>query len=365
MNLSSCTRPFWHDPGSNTYYVIDQRYLPHEFIPIAIRTTEDAARAISEMVVRGAPLIGITAAAGMLMALQNASPKEIPSAISSAYQTLLATRPTAINLKWALDEMNERLTKNPSVETALSALEHIIFTETDAFRKIAEHGVSLVRQLYEKNPHHPVQVLTHCNAGWLACVEYGTALAPVYKAHQEGIPVHVWVDETRPLNQGARLTAWELGQKKIPHTVIVDNAGGHLMQKKWVDIVLVGADRVSKNGDTANKIGTYLKALAANDNRIPFYVALPSSTFDWHTQNGVTEILIEERDAKEVTHICGWEGHKTACIQITPETSPVANPAFDITPARLISGFITERGVFSATPEEIQRTYPEKFSHTP
>lgn len=361
MNMTSCTETFWYDTASKTYYVIDQRYLPHEFIPVPLRTIDDAAHAISDMIVRGAPLIGITAAVGMLVAVQSVSVQNIPSIIEVAYQTLLSTRPTAINLKWALDEMRYRILENPSVESAEAALKYIIATETQAFRDIAKHGVTLLRDLAATHPHRPVQILTHCNAGWLACVEYGTALAPIYKAHEEGIDVHVWVDETRPLNQGARLTAWELGQRGIPHTVIVDNAGGHLMQKGYVDIVFVGADRVSKNGDTANKIGTYLKALAAKDNGIPFYVALPSSTFDWQTENGVMQIPVEERNASEVSHVCGWDGSRTTCVQIIPKNSPVANPAFDITPAHLITGFITERGIFKATVEDLQKTYPEKF----
>jgi len=350
---------FWFNANDNTYYVLDQRALPHEVISMPLKSISDVIYAIEEMVVRGAPLIGITAAVGMLLIMQKTSLENAPAVIERTYSRLLATRPTAINLKWALDEMRSLLLENPSIGTAKKTLMEIIQLETDAFRQIASHGMELIRQ---KQLHlaQPVQILTHCNAGWLACIKYGTALAPIYRAHEEGIPVHVWIDETRPLNQGARLTAWELKERGIPHTLIVDNAGGHLMQKGLIDFVFVGADRVSKNGDVANKIGTYLKALAAVDNQVPFYVVFPSSTFDWEIENGMTEIPIEERNAYEVTHVCGWDGKKT-CVRIAPEDTPVANPAFDITPAKLITGLLTEKGVFPATSNGIQKMYPEKF----
>jgi methylthioribose-1-phosphate isomerase len=314
------------------------------------------------MWVRGAPLIGVTAAYGVAIAMgRDAS----DAALDAAWERLHQTRPTAINLKWALDEMRGLLRGMPEdrrMEAAYVRAGTIAEEDVQLNRAIGQHGLALIRQIAaRKKPGEPVNVLTHCNAGWLATVDYGTATAPVYLASEEGIPVHVYVDETRPRNQGAQLTAWELNNHGIPHTLIVDNAGGHLMQHGRVDMVIVGTDRTTANGDVCNKIGTYLKALAAWDNNVPFYVALPSPTIDWTVRDGVKEIPIEERDGAEVIFV---QGHgtdgKTTRVRISPEGSPAANPAFDVTPARLITGLITERGVAQASADGLKALFPER-----
>jgi methylthioribose-1-phosphate isomerase len=321
--------------------------------------------AIEKMCVRGAPLIGVTAAYGLYLAILNAPVKTVgDDYLIKICNKIKATRPTAVNLAWAVDkvlaEVLKAKTSTEKIDVARKAAGEIAEEEAERCRKIGEHGLCLIEEIKRNQKEGTVNLLTHCNAGWLACIEYGTATAPIYAAFDKGIDIHVWVDETRPLNQGARLTAWELGKHGIKHTVITDNAGGHLMQHGMVDIVIVGTDRTTSTGDVANKIGTYLKALAAKDNNIPFYVALPSSTFDWKLKNGIKEIPIEERDSDEVRYIQGFDKGKTRNILISPESSSAANYAFDVTPARLITGFITERGICKATEDDIKRLFPEK-----
>lgn len=318
--------------------IMDQRELPWKIVWVELRSAAEAERAIREMWTRGAPLIGATAAYGLAMALAEDGSDE---ALDAAYATLLAARPTAVNLRWALDKVMEAVRPLPPAERAAAAFaraDAICDEDVELNRAIGEHGLELFRTLHAKNPDRPLNILTHCNAGWLATVDYGTATAPIYLAYDAGIPVHVWVDETRPRNQGALLTAFELAGHGVPHTVIADNAGGHLMMRGQVDAVIVGTDRVTANGDVCNKIGTYLKALAAKDNDVPFYVALPYTTFDATTATGA-DIPIEERSADEVTHVSGEGGS----IRVT--ASGAANPAFDVTPARLVSGYLTERGL--------------------
>jgi methylthioribose-1-phosphate isomerase len=352
----------WLNMDGKSVDIIDQRWLPHEFRIVTLKTVEDVATAIRDMWVRGAPLIGVTAAYGIAIAM---SRDASDAALDTAWETLHETRPTAINLKWALDEMRGLLRGLPEskrMDAAYARASAIAEEDVQLNRAIGQHGLLLIRQIAaRKKPGEPVNVLTHCNAGWLATVDYGTATAPIYLAGEEGIPVHVYVDETRPRNQGAQLTAWELNNHGIPHTLIVDNAGGHLMQHGQVDMVIVGTDRTTANGDVCNKIGTYLKALAAKDNNVPFYVALPSPTIDWTVRDGVKEIPIEERDAAEVIFV---QGHgtdgKTTRVRISPEGSPAANPAFDVTPARLITGLITERGIAKASPEGLKDLFPER-----
>ena len=322
--------------------IIDQRKLPWEVCWVELRDAEVAAQAIREMWTRGAPLLAMTGAYGLAMALAEDASDE---ALARGYAMLLATRPTAVNLRWALDAVRDAVQKLPQSERAEAA-----FARADAIcdedvalcSAIGTHGFALIRSLRAKNPGRPVNILTHCNAGWLATVDYGTATAPIYLAHDAEIPVHVWVDETRPRNQGALLTAFELREHGVPHSVIVDNAGGHLMTRGMVDAVIVGTDRVAANGDVCNKIGTYLKALAAHDTGVPFYVALPYTTFDPHTAIGA-DIPIEERDPREVTHVAGEGGD----VRIT--LSEGFNPAFDVTPARLVTGYITDRGVLDTS----------------
>ncbi len=342
--------------------IIDQTRLPHEFAIVALETLEDAARAIETMQVRGAPLIGATAAYGICLALRaDAS----DAALEAACARLRRTRPTAVNLRWAIEDMRGRLAPLPPEERLAAAYARaaaICEEDVAICRAIGDHGLELIRAIAaRKPPGEPVRVLTHCNAGWLATIDWGTATAPVYRAQQEGIAVHVWVDETRPRNQGAALTAFELLHQGVPHTVIVDNVGGHLMQHGMVDLCIVGTDRTTRRGDVANKIGTYLKALAAHDNGVPFYVALPSTTIDWTLADGVREIPIEERDAREVTEIAGMtaEGRVTT-VRLTPEGSPAANYAFDVTPARYVTGLITERGICPASEEGLARLFPER-----
>ncbi|HEU0156940.1 MAG TPA: S-methyl-5-thioribose-1-phosphate isomerase, partial [Stellaceae bacterium] len=346
----------------HTVEIIDQTQLPHELVVVQLRTLDEAARAIRPMQVRGAPLIGATAAYGMALAMA-ADPSD--TGIGNAAATLAATRPTAVNLRWALDDMKRVLERVPPGcrhETALARAAEIAEADVATNRAIGAHGARLIAAACQKKGRDRIEILTHCNAGWLATVDWGTALAPIYRAHDDGVPLHVWVDETRPRNQGAGLTAWELGQHGVPHTVIVDNAGGHLMRRGMVDLCIVGTDRTTAAGDVANKIGTYLKALAARDNGVPFYVALPSSTIDWEIEDG-DAIPIEERDSREVTHIEGWsEDGRRLAVRLAPEGSPAANYAFDVTPARLVTALVTERGVASASRAGLLALFPERRS---
>lgn len=358
-------RPIWYDDATNTVKIIDQRKLPHELVVFDLCTVNDVITAIKEMYVRGAPLIGVTAAYGIYVAAKTTleGPDYLPQLFEAGLQIRNA-RPTAINLAWAVDRMNSALARTISrdecVDTARAEAATIAEEEALNCQRIGKHGLPLVENARNNKNNETVNILTHCNAGWLACIEYGTATAPIYAAAEAGIDVHVWVDETRPLNQGARLTAWELGKYGIKHTVITDNAGGHLMQHGLVDMVIVGTDRTTCTGDVANKIGTYLKALAAKDNGIPFYVALPSSTFDWNVADGIRDIPIEERDPNEVRYVYGFSNGETKAVLVPPADSPAANYAFDVTPARLVSAFITERGVCKATQADIQRLFPGK-----
>jgi methylthioribose-1-phosphate isomerase len=354
-------RTIWPAADGRTVEIIDQTRLPHELVIVGLQTLDDAARAIATMQVRGAPLIGATAAYGMALA---AADDPSDRGLEAAASKLAATRPTAVNLRWALAEMKRALSEVPEnrrFATAMARAGEIAEADVAINRAIGEHGVALITEaLRRKGRAVRVDVLTHCNAGWLATVDWGTALAPIYRAHNEGVPIHVWVDETRPRNQGASLTAWELGEHGVPHTVIVDNAGGHLMREGLVDLCIVGTDRTTAGGDVANKIGTYLKALAARDNDIPFYVALPSPTIDWEIESGAA-IPIERRDAREVTHIEGWtEDGRRVAVRLTPADSPAANYAFDVTPARLVTALITERGICPASREGLRALFPER-----
>ncbi len=342
-------RTLWLDDGGRDVWVIDQRRLPHRFETLRLASAEAMAGAISDMTVRGAPLIGASAAYGMaLAAAEDAS----DAGLERAGAMLQAARPTAVNLRWAVERMRRRLAGLPQTErreAAYAEAARIADEDVSVCEAIGTHGARLI-EAARKPGKDRVDVLTHCNAGWLCAVDWGTALAPIYKAHRSGIPVHVWVDETRPRNQGASLTAWELAREGVPHTVIADNTGGHLMQHGMVDLCIVGTDRTTRSGDVCNKIGTYLKALAAEDNGVPFYVALPSSTVDWRIADGVAEIPIEERGAEEVTHISGLgEDGEVHTVRLAPEGSPAANYGFDVTPARLVTGLITERGVCAAS----------------
>ena len=353
-------RTIWLAADRRTVKIIDQTRLPHELVVVALATVDEAARAIRTMQVRGAPLIGAAAAYGMALAMA-ADPSD--PAMLRAATGLAATRPTAVNLRWALGEMAGALRPAPPQNRfaiALARAGEIAEADVAINRAIGGHGARLIEEAWQRRGRTGrVEVLTHCNAGWLAAVDWGTALAPVYRAHDDGIPVHVWVDETRPRNQGASLTAWELGQHGIAHTVIVDNAGGHLMRQGLVDLCIVGTDRTTAGGDVANKIGTYLKALAAYDNDIPFYVALPSPTIDWQIDSGA-EIPIECRDSREVTHIEGWtEAGERVTVRLTPAGSPAGNYAFDVTPARLVTALITERGICPASRSGLLSLFPE------
>ena len=355
------TRTVWVEGDGVTVGTIDQTLLPHRYVTIRLETGEDAARAIKTMQVRGAPLIGAVAAYGMALALrQDAS----DAALERAYALLIATRPTAINLKWALDEMMAAVRNRPREDrlaVAYKRAAEIADEDVEINAAIGRHGVKLIEKIAAKKPGKNVNVLTHCNAGWLATVDWGTATSPIYQAHDKGLPIHVWVDETRPRNQGASLTAWELGHHGVAHTVIPDNTGGHLMQHGEVDIAIVGTDRVTAQGDVCNKIGTYLKALAAHDNGVPFYVALPSPTIDFTVLDGVKEIPIEQRGAEEVTTMTGLTADgRIESVRIVPERSGVANYGFDVTPARLVTGLITERGVIAATRESLKQAFPER-----
>ncbi|PWC87635.1 S-methyl-5-thioribose-1-phosphate isomerase [Azospirillum sp. TSO5] len=354
-------RTIWPD-GDGAVAIIDQTRLPHDFAVVRLTSLEEAAHAIRAMLVRGAPLIGAAAAYGVALALRaDASDRGLERACA----TLLATRPTAVNLRWALERMRGLLAPLPEarrVEAAEAEAAAIADEDVEINRSIGLHGAALIRAAAaNKAPGEPVNVLTHCNAGWLATVDWGTALAPVYAAFEQGIPLHVWVDETRPRNQGASLTAWELKHHGVPHTVIADNVGGHLMQHGKVDLCIVGTDRTTATGDVCNKIGTYLKALAAHDNGVPFYVGLPSPTIDWTIADGVREIPIEERDGREVSELTGRTADgRIETVRVTPDGSPVANYAFDVTPARLVTGLITERGVCPATRDGLLGLFPER-----
>jgi methylthioribose-1-phosphate isomerase len=358
-------RSIWQDGPdgpSGAVRIIDQRWLPHEFRVATLDTLDDFAVAIRDMWVRGAPLIGATAAYGVAREMAR-DPSD--AALARACDILHATRPTAINLRWALDEMRATLRPlGPSdrAEAAFAKAARICDEDVETNRRIGVHGLGIIRDIAaRKAPGEPVNILTHCNAGWLATVDWGTATSPIYHAVEAGIPIHVWVDETRPRNQGAQLTAWELAGHGIPHHLIVDNAGGHLMQHGQVDMVIVGTDRTTARGDVCNKIGTYLKALAAADNGVPFYVALPSSTIDWTVNDGVREIPIEERPGREVTHVYGSdEDGTTRFVRISPEATPGGNPAFDVTPARLVTGLVTERGIAAASRDGLLDLFPER-----
>jgi methylthioribose-1-phosphate isomerase len=350
------------DAGSGEVEIIDQTKLPHSFEMRRLATLGEAATAIADMWVRGAPLIGVTAAYGIALALRE-DPSE--AGLIRACERLAATRPTAINLAWALERTRRLVRPLPAGERASAALAgaaRIAEEDVALNAAIGDHGLSLIRAAAARKPAgKPVNILTHCNAGWLAAVDWGTATAPIYKAHDAGIPVHVWVDETRPRNQGAALTAWELGQHGVAHTIIVDNAGGHLMQIGMVDLCIVGTDRTTATGDVCNKIGTYLKALAAQDNGVPFYVAAPSPSIDFALSDGLAEVPIETRAAAEITHMTGrTQDGRLANVQITPDGSPALNYGFDITPARLVTGLITERGIVAATAEALAVAFPER-----
>jgi methylthioribose-1-phosphate isomerase len=355
-------RSIWLEPDGWSVGVIDQTALPHRFATARLATLDDAAHAIRTMLIRGAPLIGATAAYGICLALRADASDE---ALDRAYATLIATRPTAINLKWALDEMAAAVRNRPRAERTAAAYRRageICEEDVATNTAIGRNGLPLIEAIAQrKKPGEPVNVLTHCNAGWLAAVDVGTATAPIYLAHENGIAIHVFADETRPRNQGASLTAWELGQHGVSHTVIADNTGGHLMQHRLVDLVIVGADRVTASGDVCNKIGTYLKALAARDNDVPFYVALPSPTIDFTVADGVAEIPIEQRGTDEVATMTGRAADgRIETVRVVPEHSPVANYAFDVTPARLVTGLITERGVIAASRTALAGAFPDR-----
>jgi methylthioribose-1-phosphate isomerase len=353
-------RSLWWNATDEVLEIIDQRWLPHDLRIRQVGAMQDFVDAIREMQVRGAPLIGATAAYGIALAMR-IDPSD--DNLDGAYAVLERTRPTAINLRWALDRCRLALQGIPAADRADAALSlaHAISEEdVQINRRIGEHGLTLIRSIAAGKPAgEPVRLLTHCNAGWLATVDWGTATSPMYHAHDAGIPIHVWVDETRPRNQGA-LTAWELGSHGIAHTYIADNAGGHLMQHGLVDLVIVGTDRTTRRGDVCNKIGTYLKALAAHDNGVPFYVALPSPTIDWTVDDGVAEIPIEERSPREITHIHGRTADGgIGTVQVTPDGTAGGNPAFDVTPHRLVTGLITERGICKATRDGLASLFPE------
>jgi methylthioribose-1-phosphate isomerase len=355
-------RSIWLEPDGWSVGIIDQTALPHRLTTARLINLEDAAHAISAMLIRGAPLIGATAAYGVCLALRADASDE---ALERACATLLATRPTAINLKWALDEMVavvRNRARDERVAAAYRRAAEICEQDIAINTAIGQNGLPLIEAVARrKQPGQPVNVLTHCNAGWLAAVDVGTATAPIYLAHDKGIAIHVFADETRPRNQGASLTAWELGRHGVAHTVIADNTGGHLMQHGLVDLVIVGTDRVTAAGDVCNKIGTYLKALAARDNNVPFYVALPSPTIDFSISDGLAEIPIEQRGADEVATMTGRTPQGgIATVRIVPDGSPVANYGFDVTPARLVTGLITERGVIAASRSALARAFPKR-----
>lgn len=352
-------RSLWWDAGKDALQIIDQRWLPHDFRVQSVETMQDFADAIVQMRVRGAPLIGATAAYGMALAMRIDPSDEH---MNTAWDFLHNTRPTAINLRWALNRCRAALMPLPESARAAAALQlaHDIADEdVEICRQIGLHGLELIKEIAAKKNGDPVRLLTHCNAGWIATVDWGTATSPMYHAHDAGIPLHVWVDETRPRNQGA-LTSWELGAHGIDHTYITDNAGGHLMQHGQVDMVITGTDRTTRRGDVCNKIGTYLKALAAHDNGVPFYVALPSPTIDWTVSDGVADIPIEDRGSREITHIMGRDAAGGISeVQVTPDGTTGGNPAFDVTPNRLVTGLITERGVCAASEDALTAMFPD------
>lgn len=353
-------RTIWLNDDGWSVGIIDQTKLPHAFVTATLTDVGQVAHAIKSMQVRGAPLIGATAAYGVALALRNGC---ADADLDAAIALLVAQRPTAINLRWALEEMRAAVSpvrEADRVAAAYARAGEICDDDVECCRRIGANGMGLLQDISRRKGGAPVQILTHCNAGWLACVDWGTATSPIYQSHDAGLPVHVWVDETRPRNQGAALTAYELGRHGVPHTLIADNAGGHLMQQGQVDVVIVGTDRVSANGDVANKIGTYLKALAAHDNGVPFYVALPYSTIDWSVADG-RDIPIEERDPDELLKMTGrLAGGGVAEVDIAAPGSPARNPAFDVTPARLVTGLITERGVTAASREGLAALYPAR-----
>jgi methylthioribose-1-phosphate isomerase len=359
-------RTIWlKEDDPNVVQIIDQRHLPHKFVIEDLITVDDVARAIKDMHIRGAGLVGATAGYGMYIAALHAPEDAFMEQLEADGEKLKATRPTAVNLAWAVERQLAAVRAAEGgiaekIQAAKDTAQAIADEDAEFCRRIGEHGVAIIEEISKKKNGEPVNILTHCNAGWLAFVDYGSATAPMYAAHDKGIKIHIWVDEIRPRNQGARLTAWELGQHGIPHTVIADNVGGHLMQHGLVDLVITGTDRTTYTGDVGNKIGTYLKALAAYDNGIPFYTALPSSSFDWVMRDGVKEIPIEQRDGTEVRYIQGLHDGEIKTVLLTPEDSPAANYAFDVTPARLVTGLITERGVCEASEEGVLSLYPEK-----
>jgi len=351
----------WLDDNKKDIKIIDQRWLPHEFRVVTLKTVEEAAQAIKEMWVRGAPLIGVTAAYGMYLATLEAQGKPNSAKyLQECARQLLETRPTAVNLQWAVNQQLHAILSADSpqekIQIASDTALRLKQEDIEVCRKIGEHGISLIEEISIAKSGDTVNILTHCNAGWLACVDWGTATSPIYQAHNKGIKVHVWVDETRPRNQGARITAWELGQHGIPHTIITDNTGGHLMQRDMVDVCIVGTDRTTRTGNVANKIGTYLKALAAKDNNVPFYVALPSSTIDWEMTDG-KNIPIEVRGDDEVLYIYGKHEGTIKKVRLAPENSQGLNYGFDITPARLVTGLITERGICKANERDIKNMF--------
>jgi methylthioribose-1-phosphate isomerase len=363
-------RTIWQKPDDATIIqIIDQRRLPHEYIVHDLKTWRDGAHAISDMLVRGAPLIGATAAWSLyLAAVELQGSADCQQRILQAAEKIGETRPTAVNLKWALDRVRRVIVGLSSDSDLVSVLEAeakaICAEDIEISRRIGKHGLKLIEKIAKSKPGQAVNILTHCNAGALATINYGTATAPIYFAHASGINVHVWVDETRPRNQGSQLTAWELAENGVPHTLIVDNAGGHLMQHGLVDMCITGTDRTTRTGDVANKIGTYLKALAAHDNDIPFYVALPSTTIDWTIRDGVNEIPIEERDPDEVSKVYGRMGDQLGSVNTVASNSNISNFAFDVTPARLVSGLITEQGICDASEEGLSGLFPDLASRT-
>ena len=362
MNVDGVAyRTIWVSQDGWSIEVIDQTRLPHLFEILSLKTLQDCCVAIKDMVVRGAPLIGTTAAYGFYLAMREDGSDE---SIVNAYRKLNETRPTAVNLRWALEQMQYCVVQLPIADRAALAFERaseIAEEDVEISKGIGRHGLALIKKIAsKKRPGEVINILTHCNAGWLATVDWGTATAPIYMAHNEGIPLHIWVDETRPRNQGASLTAWELGKHGVPHSLIVDNAGGHLMQHGMVDLCLVGTDRTTRAGDVCNKIGTYLKALAAYDNNLPFYVCLPSTTIDWTIREGLKQAPIEQRDGSEVLQVTGrLPNGDIGSVIIAPDETKAANYAFDVTPARLITGLITERGVVEASEQAITNAFPD------
>ena len=360
-------RTIWFEnETSNIINIIDQRFLPHKFIIEELKTVNEVVHAIKDMHVRGAGLIGATAGYGMYIAtLEAKSQFFFDGFLNESANLLKASRPTAVNLEWAVNRQLKNIAEGKSIDEKINIAKKtaidIADEDSEYCRKIGLNGVGIIEEISKKKNGECVNILTHCNAGWLAFVDYGSATAPIYEAYERGMKIHVWVDETRPRNQGASLTAWELLNHGVPHTVIADNAGGHLMQHGLIDMVITGTDRVTRIGDVANKIGTYLKALAAFDNKIPFYVALPSSTFDWSIEDGINDIPIEERESEEVKYIQGLYNEEIIKILLTPKNSPAKNYGFDVTPARLVTGLISERGICKANKQDIKNMFPEKY----